>query len=723
MMKNNRQKLISAQLFLTLLLLPFLPVQALDITDRALEGTWYAPAADGQGFNFDVIVDPGSGGLRVVGSEYTFAPDNSGERRWYTYDGLVTGMSAQLTRIRSLGGLPFQIGAFDEEGQFYSDQFPFYQSSGSATLTLNANGTLTLVIDSADDTPDDTIVLRRLALSSPPQLTHAACERVDGYYHNLNAIGQGYFLDHAVSDSAQTVGLFNFTYENDGDNLNYYFIGEGNPAKQWIELAMYQTGSGLYHSSGQVINGNIVAGTPVSPLVGEGWLRQNYAGQLILRHRLSGQQQWHNQWLDGFSGAAAFGQAQFNDSFAANADSPYASVLKRCTLHPYQPCPLRDLPLLGQLHTNPDIEDIMDRVLVSDTWMATRMRQLLQKFPPQIRTLLKGVSAIIIDDDVRPSFYHSYTGAIYLDPRYLWLSLAEKQSICNESDYRSSFASQLQFRYFNRYVKDNGWAFASSSLDDNRERLFSQIIQPFARLLFHELAHANDFFPSNQHNYLNNRMQQQADFTLFQALDELQSARVSEQLWQQSPLHSEDLLQLGQVMYAGETANSVQTAYTAAQVGALFATDNASDMYAYSTPFEDLAMLFEATMMKYIYGLDHDIAFIVDSGQTPSSCDDYPVGWGVRNRIAEPAVAARAQWVAEQMLPQINWSSFFANLPNSQMMTPGLSWCNNLMLSTRLKRQELQQRLWEDQQPPHLSPFDDDFDLPPGLLKNSKLGL
>jgi len=45
-------------------------------------------------------------------------------------------------------------------------------------------------------------------------------------------------------------------------------------------------------------------------------------------------------------------------------------------------------------------------------------------------------------------------------------------------------------------------------------------------------------------------------------------------------------------------------------IGLLFQDDVANAIYSYSTPMEDLAMLFEATMMRYHYKFELDIALI-----------------------------------------------------------------------------------------------------------------
>ncbi|MCB1647812.1 MAG: hypothetical protein KDI36_20300, partial [Pseudomonadales bacterium] len=115
-------------------------------------------------------------------------------------------------------------------------------------------------------------------------------------------------------------------------------------------------------------------------------------------------------------------------------------------------CSFNDLPLLGMTHSDPTIDDIMARVLVSHDWMAVRFREVLQEMPPEVRLITRGITAIVISHDIRPSFYWQGTGAIYLDPSRLWLSQAEFDTIDTTPDFRADLGNVFQFTMPGRYV-------------------------------------------------------------------------------------------------------------------------------------------------------------------------------------------------------------------------------------------------------------------------------
>ena len=359
------------------------------------------------------------------------------------------------------------------------------------------------------------------------------------------------------------------------------------------------------------------------------------------------------------------------------ATSPYAGVLPGCVAAEQQSesCTLDTLPLIGLEHDNPDIPAIMARVVVSHDWMGERFEAVLSRLPADILQLLKGVTAIVIDDDIRPSFYTTLTGAIYLDPANLWLTNAEKATINQEDDFRSGFGSALAFRSLWRYVLNNANAYGYYSLDGDEVRQLGDIIYRLAALLYHALAHANDFFPPDIIGGLDTA---EAVVVAARRLDGL---RVAQQLAGDSPLQSDTLRSLAGVMFGGDTPSAAQRAFTANEVGEWFVADRASDDYAYSSIYEDVAMLFEESMMKYHFNIDRDVAFTT-APTNLNNCGEYVVGWGNRNRIGDAEVKARARYVVAELLPGAELDNFFDNLPLPTEMVPGADWCANIRLST-----------------------------------------
>jgi hypothetical protein len=91
-------------------------------------------------------------------------------------------------------------------------------------------------------------------------------------------------------------------------------------------------------------------------------------------------------------------------------------------------------------------------------------------------------------------------------------------------------------------------------------------------------------------------------------------------------------------------------------------------------------MLFEEAMMKYHFGIDRDIAFTDLPLTIRPTCDDYRVRWGVRNRLGDLAVRPRAEFVAAELLPGVDFATFFDGFPAPTSMAIDQGWCSNLTL-------------------------------------------
>ncbi len=351
----------------------------------------------------------------------------------------------------------------------------------------------------------------------------------------------------------------------------------------------------------------------------------------------------------------------------------YVQVLKQCatTENAAASCALQTLPTIGMETPAPTVDDIMNRLLVSHPWMGARFEQLLTGFPEDLLQLFGAVTAVVIDADIRPSYYLDGTGAIYLDPQNLWLTTAEKDVISTTPDYRLAFADPMAFRSYWQYVKD-GKPVNDYKLSSDGSRTLSDIEPRMAALLFHELAHANDLFPP--------ALAAVADRSLpfFRAVSSVYPERPSTYLSSFEGLESEQMRRVANILYRGFEPDSADRQITAGMIGSYFEPDAANDDYAYYSQYEDLAMLFEESMMKLHYGMDRDLAFVTPPRTEKPRCDDYVIGWGVRNRIAVDQVTARAQWVVEQLLPAREYGDFFTDLGDSSPLPEGAGWCGYL---------------------------------------------
>jgi len=322
------------------------------------------------------------------------------------------------------------------------------------------------------------------------------------------------------------------------------------------------------------------------------------------------------------------------------------------------------LPLIGMVTEDPSVDEIMQRVLVSHPWMGSRFREILEKMPAEMLLMMRGVTAIVISYDIRPSKHSIYSGAIYLDPNVMWLTREERDVIDDTPDFRSGYGAELQFDFLRRYVISN---------TDIRSlpRDIDTISLRVASLLFHVLAHANNLISPADIDLLDRFLPIHLALT---------GVSTSSRLSATYPLQSSTLEALAAVSFLGELSSAVQQESTAADLGAQFAADYASDYFNYTSEFEDFAMIFEEAMMFHSFGVQKDVAFTQAGG---SRCGDYIVEWGQRNRLADPAVHARANFVVAELLPEYAAAveNTLASMPGVVSMTTGLSWCSNINLN------------------------------------------
>jgi hypothetical protein len=263
------------------------------------------------------------------------------------------------------------------------------------------------------------------------------------------------------------------------------------------------------------------------------------------------------------------------------------------------------------------------------------------------------------------------------------LTIEEKATVGIQDDFRSEFGRDLQFWSFFTMLKDGERASKFFSLTDYSERQFEDIRVRVSELLFHEMAHAVDSMPVNLVTTADPTM------TPLEATKAVSDQQVANGLYNTLPLYSNTLFEVAQVRYHGEEASEFQKTLTAYDVGAEMAIDGASEFYAYSTIREDVATLFAAAMMKKHFDVDFTIAFVQKPADEDNySCDELLVGWGARNRVADPLVSPRARWVVDTIYGSDAENSQFFNTGQGDVstMTPGVDWCSNLEPSTLATR-------------------------------------
>ncbi|MFT6249122.1 MAG: hypothetical protein ACJAZQ_002335 [Cognaticolwellia sp.] len=363
--------------------------------------------------------------------------------------------------------------------------------------------------------------------------------------------------------------------------------------------------------------------------------------------------------------------------FPYNSNSPYSENLVNCTYSNTlsSSCTLASLPLLAQENNSISVNNIMDRVVVSHQWMGDRFKDFLVNNDNNndFKRLLRATTAIVISYDIRPSFYWAATGAIYLDAENFWLTSQERDTINEAPDFRADFGNDLQFSMPWRYVKNNQYAARYFSREQRVTRTRSDGFYRLASLLYHELAHANDFFPSTEwftHSQ-QTRVLDAATNTNFE----------SDQLSISLPLQSQKMRDLAQVSFSGEPATVVQKSYQPLDIKGFFSHDTATDFYAYSSLREDYAMLFEELMMQNRFQVFRDVAITNKPTGDNISSLDYIVAWGQRGRVGDDSIKPRVAFSASRVLPEFDSNSALALAPEPIAMIEGDNWLENLAIS------------------------------------------
>ncbi len=364
-----------------------------------------------------------------------------------------------------------------------------------------------------------------------------------------------------------------------------------------------------------------------------------------------------------------------------NPDSDYAEALADCTynVEREQHCTLSKLPFLGMSVPEPTIDDVMSRVIASKPWMAENFRKVLESMQYDIdfRLLCRAVTAIVISNDIRPSFYYAGTGAIYIDSDHLWLTEEQKKQTNRKPDFRTNFGSKLRFLIVWRLVKDNAQVYSRTVAFpnfDSAQRTVEDIQISLAYLLYHELAHANDYNPYEKLSGYEGSMTPWAAASTHEP--------VSSDFDSAYPLESELLKKLAEVSFFGYEATSDLVAVGPEEVVEEFRYDTATNYYNYSNPVEDLAMTFGAMMMLWRFEIQEDVGITpIPEVENPTAYDII-LTWGQRQRVADPEIRAKAWFAINRILPGLEGvDAFIQGLEDPIELPAGVSWAESIDVS------------------------------------------
>ena len=372
--------------------------------------------------------------------------------------------------------------------------------------------------------------------------------------------------------------------------------------------------------------------------------------------------------------------------YKSGVDNPYRNDLVGCTQ--VVACSLEKIPFLGMVSAPPTIEDLLNRLVISHQWMGERFESILRGMDPRVLAailrLSGSITAITISADIRPSHYNLRNSAIYLDPLLIALTREEADTVDQEADFRSEFGKDFQFIGVWRYVTSENEYHYNLALENRKQK---DIMRYMARLLFHELAHANHYF---SHKAISStscadmpiRCRQPPILAFFDWAAPYELSHIFEFSDVDYGLQDTNMKDYAKVRYSGKAISSEQEAWSATDMGGWFGADRGVHDYSYTTQHEDIAMLTEATLTKFFYDADMDVAYI-DRPESGEFSADTPVTWGRRGRLGNPLVSNRAKHLMDLMIPNLIPDEFFTNLATTdpeRNFASACGWLDNLDL-------------------------------------------
>lgn len=333
-----------------------------------------------------------------------------------------------------------------------------------------------------------------------------------------------------------------------------------------------------------------------------------------------------------------------------NINTPYAAIMKECIYADTaeKSCTVGSLPFIGMSKDKITVQDILDRTMISHEFLGERFKQVLLRLNPEILQMFGAVASVVISDAINPSFYLYSSGTIYLDGNYFWKTEEEWDLLSQTEDSRDGMGLPLQFKFDSDYIK-NGKSIINRAQANSQT--YNEIVISISKLLFHELTHANDYFPSvfykSQDLNLNKTYQKMGHERF------LKSKLMSDQ--QTTFLNSSKLKHISQILYKGVSATPADSLILAEDIIQEFKNDIANDVYAYVNSREDFAMCAEEALMLYYYNIPKYTAIIRLPGPYFVEPKNYiyQIAWGEKSRVLKPHIKNRAIFAIESVLGKI----------------------------------------------------------------------
>lgn len=322
----------------------------------------------------------------------------------------------------------------------------------------------------------------------------------------------------------------------------------------------------------------------------------------------------------------------------AKSSSEYKTLLKCALDKEGRSCTPAKVPLLSMKNREFTPDFILENTLVSHQFLADTFKEFLNSLEDQ--TLLKmfnAVSGIIISDQLASSFYYGLNGMIYLNANYFWKTQEEKAKLkYQRRDGRFEFDKRAKIGNSLDYVKENQ---RINPLKWKEERTLSDLSPNLKRLLYHELSHANDYFPATMHDSIDTQ----------KFYGELRKERLDnkEIVSQRIEVPSS----FGTYEYAefyvyGYLVNPDSYVFTREDFLNEFVSDNGMVFYSYVTTREHLAMIMQSYFMLFIEGYESCNSAFEDDREA----NKFEYFWFQKNRVLQPNILATAKDILEKML-------------------------------------------------------------------------
>ena len=307
-------------------------------------------------------------------------------------------------------------------------------------------------------------------------------------------------------------------------------------------------------------------------------------------------------------------------------DSIYSQKLLNCSFPDTEEksCIVKDLPLLGMNAQKISVNDILNRTLVTHQFLGEKFKQVLLKIPPDTLALFGAVNGIVISSEVTTNAYWARSGFIYLSARLFCRSKDECQTLSKEND-----SQKLPVKFVNDYVHNQKSIWDESIQDDQI------LLYKVAATLFHELAHANDYF---EPSYVRSN-----DFAIEKSYDELTFERmtVRQMVSLRIPARpkSTRLENLANIIYKNKEMTADDLSLSPQSIADEFLAENTNDLYSHINHEEDMARLVEEALMLTYFNIPRLIVFTDKSNS---------IVYAEKRRVARPNLRTRVLFAIEK---------------------------------------------------------------------------